>query len=301
MVRLIAIDIDGTLLDSQARIPRAHLDAIVEAASRGIEIALVTGRSAHFARPVASLLPVPVTLVTSNGALVRDAQGVTRLRRLLARDAARRVLDATPAYADSVALIFDRLPGEQPPGDHAPAGPGDDLCPIVYEHLNWAHPNRERYFARNRAFIHRASPLAGALVADPVQVMFNGGVAPMRVLAETLAGLPFATEFSVQVTEYVERDFTMIDVNQAGCTKGSTLAAWAARQGVAAAEVMAVGDNLNDLEMLDVAGRAVVMGNASSGLKARAVARGWRIVPSHDEDGLAVAIEGALRNGSAGV
>jgi Cof subfamily protein (haloacid dehalogenase superfamily) len=292
MVRLIAIDIDGTLLDSQARIPPAHLDAVAGAAARGIEIALVTGRSAHFARPVADLLPVPVTLVTSNGALVRDAQGVTRVRRLLARDAARRVLAATPAYSDSVALIFDRLPG-----DRAPADGSEDLCPIVYEHLNWAHPNRARYFARNRAFIHQMSPLADALVADPIQVMFNGGVGPMRELAAMLAALPFAREFSVQVTEYTERDFTMVDVNQSGCTKGSTLAAWAARQGLAAAEVMAVGDNLNDLEMLSVAGLAVVMGNASDDLKKHAARRGWRIAPSHDDDGLAAAIEGALGAG----
>jgi hydroxymethylpyrimidine pyrophosphatase-like HAD family hydrolase len=283
MIRLLAIDIDGTLLDSQGALPRAHKEAVVRAADDDIEIALVTGRSAHFASPIAEMLPVPITLITSNGALVRDRSGVTRMRRLLARDAARRVLEATPDFADSVALIFDRLPGF--------AG---DVCPIVYERLDWTQPNRRRYYARNREYIHRVSPLAGALVEDPVEVMFNGGVASMRQLAATLAAVPFAGDFSLQITEYEARDFTMIDVNRRGCTKGSTLAAWAARQGVGAADVMAVGDNFNDLEMLEFAGRPVVMGNASAELKARAAERGWGIAPSHDEGGLAEAIKQGL-------
>src|SRR5437867_11052941 len=62
MIRLLAVDIDGTLLDTRGRVPDAHRDALVEAASRGIEIALVTGRSFHFSRPIADLLPVPLTL-----------------------------------------------------------------------------------------------------------------------------------------------------------------------------------------------------------------------------------------------
>src|SRR2546428_14189884 len=111
MIRLLAIDIDGTLLDSRGRLPDAHRDAVVEAHARGIEIALVTGRSFHFTLPIANLLPIPLTLVCNNGALVKTKTGETGLRRLLSRHAARRGLAAMPGYAESVAMTLDQSAG----------------------------------------------------------------------------------------------------------------------------------------------------------------------------------------------
>ena len=88
------------------------------------------------------------------------------------------------------------------------------------------------------------------------------------------------------ITEYELRDFSLVDVNAAGCSKGTTLARWAASRGLTRDEVMAVGDNLNDVEMLDFAGVAVVMGNATDALKSR----GYHRTGTNDEDGLADAI-----------
>ena len=88
------------------------------------------------------------------------------------------------------------------------------------------------------------------------------------------------------LTEYAHRDFSLVDVNGEGCSKGATLARWAAERGLARDEVMAVGDNFNDAEMLEFAGTAVVMGNACAELKAR----GWKVTASNDEGGLAEAI-----------
>jgi hypothetical protein len=98
--------------------------------------------------------------------------------------------------------------------------------------------------------------------------------------------MPIADRFSVAITEYEARDFSLVDVNGAQCSKGTTLARWAASKGIAAADVMAVGDNLNDVEMLDFAGVAVVMGNASDALKSR----GYLLTGTNDEGGLADAI-----------
>ena len=88
------------------------------------------------------------------------------------------------------------------------------------------------------------------------------------------------------VTEYVDRDFSLVDVLPAGCTKGATLAAWARRQGYSRDEVMALGDNLNDLEMLEAAGLPVVMGNAVPAL----LERGWPVTATNDDAGVAAAI-----------
>src|SRR5262249_20258187 len=148
------------------------------------------------------------------------------------------------------------------------------------------------YYERNKAYIARApSRLADMLTEDPIQVMFNGSVAPMRALAATLRALPIADRFAVAITEYEHRDFALVDVNGAGCSKGATLARWAASRGWAREAVAAVGDNLNDVEMLDFAGAAFVMGNATDALKAR----GYRLTGGNDEGGLAEAIAAVLR------
>ena len=275
MIRLLAIDIDGTLLDSRGRLPDAHRDALIDASARGVEVALVTGRSYHFTGAVVERLPIPLTLIVNNGAVVKRKDGVTELRHLLARDAARRILDETGHLADSVAVVFDRPDERQ----------------IVFERMDWSHPHRRSYFEKNRAFITRtASPLRDVLSEDSIQVMFNGSVAPMRALVASLRAMPIADQFSVAITEYVARDFSLVDINAAGCSKGTTLAAWVARRGWDAADVAAFGDNLNDVEMLDFAGTAYVMGNATDALKSR----GYRAAGTNDEGGLASAIRACL-------
>jgi Cof subfamily protein (haloacid dehalogenase superfamily) len=275
MIHLLAIDIDGTLLDSRGRLPAAHRDALIEASARGVEIALATGRSFHFTGPVVDLLPIPLTLIVNNGAVVKHKDGATALRHVLSCDAARRILDETRHLEDSVAIVFDRLDDRQ----------------IVFERMDWSHPNRRGYYDKNKAFIAKTlSPLREALTEDPIQVMFNGSVEPMRELVASLRALPVADQFTVAITEYVPRDFSLVDVNGAACSKGTTLARWVALQGLTAADVMAVGDNLNDVEMLDFAGTAFVMGNATDALKSR----GYRITGTNDEDGLASAIRAAL-------
>jgi len=274
MIRLLAIDIDGTLLNSRGLLPDAHRDAVVDAHARGIEIALVTGRSFHFALPIANLLPIPLTLVCNNGALVKSKEGKTGLRRLLPRDAARHVLAEMRDYADSVAIIFDRPSGT-------------DERQMVFDRMDWSHPQRSGYYEKNKAFIARAPEgLAAMLTEDPVQVMFNGSVAPMRAVLTGLRSMAIADQFSVAITEYEKRDFSLVDVNAAGCSKGTTLAEWVDKRRLTRDEVMAVGDNLNDVEMLDYAGTAVVMGNATDGLKAR----GYALTGTNDEGGLAAAI-----------
>src|SRR5271154_3422094 len=107
-VRLIALDIDGTLLDSRWRVPEANRLAVAEVARRGIEVALVTGRRYDFAMPVARELDAPITMIVNNGALVRSHDGQTHLRYLLPAAIARKVLQLTRPWRDGAALIFDR-------------------------------------------------------------------------------------------------------------------------------------------------------------------------------------------------
>ena len=268
MIRLIGIDVDGTLLDSTGRMPAANRDAVHAAVSAGAHVALVTGRSYPFARPVAEHLPDAVSLIVSNGAIERTKDGSTLARRLLPRTVAHGILDATRSFRESAALIFDR----------------DEERQIVFESMDWTHPGRQAYWARNQSRIGQSEPLEAALVEDPIEVMFNGSVAAMRALA---SGLDGDGAFAVSLTEYEHRDFSLLDLTAASATKGRALA-WRAEQlGLTAAEVMAIGDNFNDVEMLEFAGTPVLMQNAVEALKTR----GWHVTGHQDEGGVAQAIE----------
>ena len=268
-IRLIGIDIDGTLLDANGQMPAANRDAIHQAVVSGVHVALVTGRSYPFARPVAEGLPDSLSLIVSNGAIERRMDGVTLARRLLDRLEAARVLEATRPFRDGAALIFDR----------------DEDRQLVFETMDWEHPGRKAYWARNQARIARSEPLEAALLEDPIQVMFNGGVEAMRALVHDLHAL--AGAFAVSLTEYEHRDFSLLDVTSPAATKGQALAWRAAQLGVSRDEVMAIGDNFNDLGMLEYAGLPVVMENAVSGLKTR----GWHVTSHHNDGGVAAAIE----------
>ena len=268
MIRLIGIDVDGTLLDSRGHLPDANRAAIHEAVAAGIHVAIVTGRSYPFVRPVAEPLPDSVTLIVSSGAVERSMDGAVLARRLLDRRIAEAVLAATHPHRDHAALIFDR----------------DGANQIVFETMNWEHPGRKHYWLRNQHLIGQVIPLEQALIEDPIEVMFNGAAAAMRVLTESLRR--DAHGFAVSLTEYVHRDFSLVDITAPDATKGSALAWRAAQLGLGRDEVMAVGDNFNDLEMLEYAGTAVVMSNAADGVKRPE----WHVTGHQDEGGLAQAI-----------
>lgn len=301
MIRLLALDIDGTLLDSSGQLPDANRLAIARAIERGVEVALATGRRFDFARPVFEQLPSPLTLILSNGAVVKRRDGETLMKRLLPREVAREVLAAVPQHRHEAAVTFDR--------------PG--AAQIVYQSIDWDHPRHSRFFAANRPYLAEVDPLEDCLTEDPVQVMFTGTCADMRDLFTRLrasASIDTAGNggscgtvkraaivespdhrYSVALTEYEFRDFSLVDILQAGCSKGTALADWARERGYTRDEVMAVGDNLNDLEMLEFAGCPVVMGNGIPDLRDR----GWSLTATNDEAGVARAVETFILRGAS--
>ncbi len=270
-VRLIALDIDGTLLDSRWKLPEANRAAIAEAIRRGIEVALVTGRRYDFAMPIALQIDSPLIMIVSNGALIRTQDGRTHLRHLLPRDTAARVLEMTKPWRDGAGVVFDRPRENQ----------------VILEVLETDDPIRTAYYARNKEFIGQAIPLESCLTEDPIQVMLSGKVAPMREAEAVLRNAQNAEEFGLAATVYDSRDFAMIDVIHPQCSKGASLAEWATLRGLTREEVMAIGDNHNDLEMLSFAGIPVVMGNCVPELRNF----GWHETRSNDQNGVAVAIE----------
>jgi hypothetical protein len=270
-VQLIALDIDGTLLSSRFTVSERNRAAIAEATRRGIQVALVTGRRFDFALPVAQQIDSPLTMIVNNGALVRTRDGKTLVRHLLPRHTALRVLQATQSWRDAASVVFDRPVANQ----------------VMLETIDLEDGIRGAYYKWNKPFLGEAKPLESCLTEDPIQIMLSGSVEHMQAAEQTLRSVEYSGEFSLAVTSYESKNFSMIDVLNSSVSKGMALAEWAALRGIVREEILAIGDNHNDEEMLSFAGIPVVMENAVPELKTR----GWHVTHTNDNDGVAAAIE----------
>jgi Cof subfamily protein (haloacid dehalogenase superfamily) len=270
-IKLIALDMDGTLLDSRGQLSAENARTVAEAQARGMEIMLVTGRRFDFARPIAEALPFDLHLIVCNGAVIKSKDGQTLLRHLLPSGIARRVLGATTEYRASAAVVFDRARAGQ----------------VVMERIEWDDPLRGGYYRRNREYMAEVVPLESCLDGeDPIEVLYTGACRQMRTAMRKLEISPGANEYTLALTEYEQRDFSILDVLRHGVCKGVSLREWTRRRGIAREEVMAIGDNWNDRGMLEFAGRPVVMGNSVAELKSL----GYPVTLSNDENGVAEAI-----------
>ncbi len=273
-IRLLASDIDGTLLNPQFSISEGDLEALRRAHASGIEVVLVTGRRHRFALPIAQQLGFDLWLISSNGAVTRSLAGETFHRDMMPRETCRHLLGAMKEFRGNTVLTFDK----------------ETKGAIVLEHLDELTASIRRWLEKNMDSIEFVVPLENALVTDPVQAMFCGTLDRMAEAMTALERAGMDDAVTVLRTIYPERDLYMIDVLNAGCSKGHALERWARHRGYAREQVMAVGDNHNDVEMLEFAGHPVIMGNACEEL----LSRGWRVTRGNDDCGVAGAVELAL-------
>lgn len=156
----------------------------------------------------------------------------------------------------------------------------------------------------NRNAIEVMKPLERGLVDgdDPIQGMVAGGLSKMRQAEKALKASEWRSGCESVRTEYPARDLSILDLLPPGVSKGWALERLAAHLGIDRKETMAIGDNWNDVDMLEWAGQSILMGNAAQDLRTMAKMRGWKQAPPNDEDGVAVVLETALaRRGSARV
>jgi Cof subfamily protein (haloacid dehalogenase superfamily) len=270
-IRLLATDIDGTLLNRQFQISARDLSALRHVHAAGIEIVVVTGRRHTFALPIVSQLGFDLWLISSNGAVTRSLSGETFHRDLMPVATCRRLCTAMQEFRGNTVLTFDK----------------ETKGTLVLERLDELSLSIQRWLEKNMQYIDFVIPIERALVTDPIQTMFCGSMERMRRALETLNRSGMEGMVTILRTEYPERDLSMIDVLNGGCSKGHALKRWAAHRGYRREEVMAVGDNHNDVEMLEFAGHPVIMGNACEELRGR----GWHVTGGNDACGLADAIE----------
>jgi Cof subfamily protein (haloacid dehalogenase superfamily) len=283
-IRLLALDLDGTLLDSRGELPEQNLRAIAAARRLGVRVALVTGRRFRDARPLALQLGLDVPIISHNGALTKHARTLeTVMVRLLPLKEAREVLRVGRENGGD-ALVSDD-----------PHGAGV----LVYDHTSDDNQALARYIAWSRRIhgeeaaeaVRRVPSLEDYLDHAPVHITFSGNVARMKHLSERLSE-ELGASVKLLSTIYPKMDFALLDVLHAEVSKGVGVEAAAVEQGLSREEVMAMGDNFNDLEMLQYAGTSVLMGNAEDSLRALLKDQaGYQTTATNDENGVALAIE----------
>lgn len=298
-VRMIAIDMDGTLLGPDGHVSARNLAALQSAEQAGMEIVIATGRRHSYAmRQLRGLgMRDENVIVSSNGTVTRTIGATLLERTLMQPGAARWLCGHIDEFRNALVITFDNL---GPDGEDARGA-------LVVEDLEELNGSISKWMAANEPYIAHVVPIEKALASDaPIQMMLCGTIERMRRAEARLLEHPgvsavdvspqehASAEIALHRTEYPERNLSIVDILPAGCSKGAALLRLATRRGLKAEEILAIGDNWNDVSMLEMAGRKVLMGNAPDDLKQTAAERGWTIGRRHDEDGVADAIEAAL-------
>jgi Cof subfamily protein (haloacid dehalogenase superfamily) len=267
--RLLALDIDGTILRTDKTVAPRTLEAVARARARGVRVVLVTGRRHPAARRIAEGLGGDLDLVLHNGALIVENGAVLRCLPLDRALALEVVGIGRACGADPVLHC-----GHGGEGRLMVEGVEPSNTLLVY-YLDKSHPD-----------VSSVARLDDALAEDPIQVMFGGAIDDMSALRARLEE-EIGGRVRIDRTVYPASGVQIIDVLRAGVGKAEALGFLQRRWAVGAEETIAIGDNWNDHEMLRAAGLGLVMGNADPEM----LRLGLGVLPTNDEDGVAVAIE----------
>lgn len=281
-VRLVAIDMDGTLLPSSGTtVSPRNAQALRAAQQAGITVVIATGRRVAYTAPLLADLGLraDTPLVASNGAVVRTLSGEFLDRCHMEARTAKGICTLLKSFGVMVFTFDYPSRGE-----------------LVLEDLDQAHERIALWVEANRNAIEVIKPLELVFAngESPIQGMIAGSIPRMREAEQALKTSQWAAECDSVRTEYPARDLSILDLLPTGISKAWALKRIAQRLGIDRTETMAIGDNWNDQGMLEWAGQAVLMANASSELRALAKLNGWKQAPKNDDDGVAVVLERIL-------
>lgn len=281
MIKLLALDLDGTLLNSRGEISEKNLEAIQLAEESGVLVTIATGRRFRDALPVAYQLNLNAPVICHNGALLKYAESLRTVAvSLVAKETVQEILRVGKEFGGNALLSAD------------PIGKGVLLYDTVSEenvplqkYIAWS---KRLHGAEAEEAVHHVESLeAVSDDYDTVHVSFSGRCAAMADLQAVLQG-ELNDTVNILTTVYPQLDFTLIDILPPDASKGIGVGKLASINNLTAENVMAMGDNFNDLEMLEYAGTAVLMGNAAPELLENPK---YLQTLSNDESGVAHAID----------
>ncbi len=264
MIKLIALDLDGTLLDPQGKLTQQTKDAIAEARAQGVKVVLATGRSGQEAADFAKQAGCDTMAAAVGGAVLLDTETLYHIRRWdMPRESGRKALELC-LNKEIELMIFAE--------DKILLDPFSKQSQLTTFPCEVFH----------REAIVTEDPLAYLEEHDMELTKIHADQNPAVYPLQECAALP-----GLELTSSSPRDF---EVMPAGAGKGRALALMGVLYSLALDEIAAVGDSENDLSMLQAVGYPVAMGNACQ--KVKDVAK--FVTDSNAEDGVAKAIRHIL-------
>lgn len=275
---MLAIDLDGTLLDSHSRVPPANLEAVRRAQDAGVLVVLCTGRGLVESRPAMQALDHHGPIILAGGALVSDP--ITRKtlhRAIIEPNLAGELIDHLDPAAHAIVVLLDPEPQEH------------DYLVVNPEKLT---RNTRWWFEMIEAKVRCVDKPS---VEDLHHVLRVGIVGPERVMPPVRRSIEgrFGPRVVVQhftALRQPDEDVEVLEVFGAGVSKWSGMKWLAAEHGIGLDEVAAIGDQINDVSMIEHAACGVAMGNAVPAVLR--VAR--QKTGSNDNAGVATAIDHML-------
>lgn len=280
MIKLLALDIDGTLLNSNGEISDQNKRAIRSAENKGVLVTIATGRRFRDARPVALEIGFNVPILTHNGALIKYAESLeTVSSSLVTKLATKEILRAGKYFGYDALVSID------------PVGKGV----LLYETVSKDNIPLQKYIEWSKLLhggeaeeaVHHVESLDEALDgADVIHISYSGSCDRMADFQKALKD-ELRNSANVLSSVYPHLDFTLLDILPPGISKASAIDTLAKANNLSAENVMVIGDNFNDLEMFEYAEKSVVMGNADLSLLER---EEFHTTLSNNESGVAAAI-----------
>lgn len=273
MPRLLVLDIDGTLLNSEDIVTPIVQEAITKARALGVSVALATGRRVGSTRHVVEEVGIKLPIVTFNGALVWDTEREEAIHELAFSPAVMgRVVELCKQYGIAPVLLQGPGHGER---IFVPSGNG-----VRPSYLDWFLDPR-----RNEVDELSYEELAG--VPGVLTIDLFGPENALQDISRKIAELEVQVYDVGEVSPQTDPPNWALNVHMPGASKAAGVQILAQNLGCTLQDVVAIGDGYNDLPLLEAAGVGVAMGNAHAEVKARADV----VVNGHDEDGVAEAIE----------
>lgn len=267
-IRLIALDLDGTLLDSEKNLSARNREALARCAEMGVHIVPATGRAADgVTDQVRSIPGVRYAITTNGGAIIDLSTGETLERRVMDNEKALRLLRIADSYRTMYDPYIDGRAITQPSfydhmGDYGLTPALQDMVRLTRDVV----PNILEYVEKSRKEVEKIN-------------IYLADLKDREILRAHLNQVP-----GVVVTASLLNN---LEVNSMDATKGRALLWLAAYLGIARESTMAFGDGENDISMIRAAGVGVAMGNALDQVKAYAD----QITDTNDEAGVGTAVE----------
>ena len=280
MIKLLALDLDGTLLDSEGKIRETNRLAIRRAEEIGVLVTIATGRRFRDARPVALNIGFNAPIITHNGALLKNAETLETVEASLIE-----------TYTAREIVKIGKSAGGEPLVSTDPEGKGS----LIYETVSDTNIPLQKYIIWSKRLhgdeaeeaVHHVSDLNNELQnSEVIHISYSGNCRDMKAL-QNLLNKELEDSINLLATVYPELDFTLLDILPPEASKGAGLSNLANIHRLRPENVMVIGDNFNDIEMLEYAGTPVVMGNADRSLLER---EEFYTTLSNNENGVAEAI-----------